>query len=221
MSRSILFKDHLLQLVRSGAKTQTSRLPLQIIPCTAEMVQCRDLQKDSHTLKEYVFSVVSDYTLTVRTRYYPGEVIPVSEAWKCIRKDDTHRNMDIEFRDGQVVHIYFPSEARYIKFQKYFGKSGWQSPYFLPKEAVRLYLQVEQSSIRRLSSLTIPEIYAEGCPKTEKGIDARVWMDTTWDICAPAKIIESSISDVTSFNNPWIEPITFQKFYDKAQEAAK
>lgn len=212
MAGSILFKNDLLQLVRSGVKTQTSRLTSPIIPYTANLLHCKEVPKGDHAVQECLFAVGSEQ-LAVRTHYYPEQVVRVCEAWKCIRRNDWTRNLYIGFRDGQVIPIFFEDQARYAKFQKYYGRSGWQSPYFLPKEATRLYIQVEYCYIRRLSSLTEREIYAEGCPIIKQGSE-RVWMNSTWDSCLSSK--QPSV-DAVSTNDPWVETIIFHKFFDKAK----
>lgn len=80
----------------------------------------------------------------------PGDVLYVHETWKihainpgfCMMiryKADNFCNLQVKF-----------SPSRFDKFRKFHEKNGWQSPYFMPKEAARIWLKVTDVRVERL-----------------------------------------------------------------------
>lgn len=92
----------------------------------------------------------------------PGDRLYVRETWKIEALDSGHSSMVIRYGAENMCHwVDFPEE-RFIKFEKFFGKPGWQSPYFMPKEASRLWLENKADRVERLWDMTEEDAKAEG-----------------------------------------------------------
>ena len=96
-----------------------------------------------------------------------GDRLYVKETWKVISVDDSKQSMVITYKavqDGCVraeIEVKFSPE-RYAQFRKFYQKNGWQSPYFMPKEAARLWLDNEGVRVERLQDITVEDVISEG-----------------------------------------------------------
>lgn len=97
-----------------------------------------------------------------KSRYQPGDVIYVQETWKCTSFSDKTHALAIHFKNGGQTEAWFDSKERYEKFKKFYFKNGWQSPYFMPKEAARLFLVVKEVRVERLQDISEEDAKAEG-----------------------------------------------------------
>lgn len=66
-------------------------------------------------------------------------------------KADGYTELQVEF-----------NPLRYEQFLKFADKNGWQSPYFLPKEAARIFLEVTDVRVERLQDITEEQAVKEG-----------------------------------------------------------
>jgi hypothetical protein len=96
-----------------------------------------------------------------------GDRLYVKETWKVDSVDDRRCRMLIDFKaiqdgySGAEIEAKFTPE-RYKQFRKFYQKNGWQSPYFMPKEAARLWLDNEGVRVERLQDITEEDAKAEG-----------------------------------------------------------
>lgn len=100
----------------------------------------------------------------ISNRYKPGDILRVAETWRCIRYDNMDGNMNygVEFKDGEQKHFQFDDHERYRLFGKYATKKGWQSPFYMPLEATRLFLRAKNIWVERLQDITEEDAAAEG-----------------------------------------------------------
>ncbi len=96
-----------------------------------------------------------------------GDKLYVKETWKVDSVDDRRHRMLIDFKaiqsgySGAEIEVKFTPE-RYAQFRKFYQKNGWQSPYFMPKEAARLWLDNEGVRVERLQDITVEDVISEG-----------------------------------------------------------
>lgn len=113
----------------------------------------------------------------VKPPYKAGDILYVQETWAV---ENTYKNIgvygfDIVYKsDNKILDCMFDDIDRYIKFSKFESKNGWQSPYFMPKEAARLLLRVTDVRPERLQDITTEDICIEGVwvepPSIVKGV---------------------------------------------------
>ena len=97
----------------------------------------------------------------------PGEIRYVPEAWKMDdykQMEDGNARATVRFRDGETVTFTFDNPGRAEKWQKYNLKSisMWQSPYFMPKEAARIFVRINNVRVERLQDIDRRNCLAEG-----------------------------------------------------------
>ncbi len=158
--KPILFNTEMTNAVREGRKTATRRV-----------------LKEPYYIDDEESSRVSGLAIHRGTNItygmpYPdspyeiNEILYVPEAWKCI---GTYGELgyEVEFRDGQRVSFKFEDRDRAKKWAKYRDKPShqWQSPYFMPREAARLFLRVKDVRVERLQDVTEEQAEAEGAPR--------------------------------------------------------
>ncbi len=146
----ILFTTPMVQAILNGNKTMTRRV---IKPQPGE-------HKDDDG---YIA------TLLKRCPYgQPGDRLFVKETWKVDSVDDSRCRMLIDFKAIKNVHsateieVQFTPE-RYRQFRKFYQKNGWQSPYFIPKEATRIWLNNEVVRVERVQEIAEADALKEGC----------------------------------------------------------
>ncbi len=94
--------------------------------------------------------------------YHPGDLLYVQETWGIVNSFPYEQGYDVAFKaSSQILYCTFTPE-RYAKFAKFRGKRGWQSPYFMPKEAARIFLWVTDVRVERLRDITEEQAKAEG-----------------------------------------------------------
>jgi len=99
----------------------------------------------------------------------PGDRLYVKETWKVMFIDEDKLTMLIAYKADDEYKTAQFSPERFEKFRKFFGKNGWQSPYFMPKEAARLWLDNKSVRVERLQEITEEDAIKEGIDAT--GLD--------------------------------------------------
>ena len=159
-----------------------------------------------------------------KARYQPGDILYVQETWKAVFAE--RFEILIEYRtDGSRQWVRFIPE-RFAKFRKFSLKNGWQSPYFMPKEAARLFLTVKDVPVERLQDITAADAVTEGAteillkpghPLEEKTFERGTWDEK--DQCRYAGAVDAfaTLWDYLSgkkypwASNPYVWVITFER----------
>ena len=123
--------------------------------------------KDGVLYWELQTAVDDSKMFKIRPKYQPGDLLYVQETWKVDSVADHLLNMAIDFKavqsghsQAEVLCTFTPD--RYKKFRKYYQKNGWQSPYFMPCEAARIFLRVTNVRVERVQDITEKDAQAEG-----------------------------------------------------------
>lgn len=153
-AKPILFSTELTPLLTpNGPKTQTRRVikPTKWWPgCYA--LDRLDEQRHDEGFQEY---------LAIFAPYQPGDICWVQEAWKCVGTFGAF-GYEVEFKDGERVRFEFEDFGRAVTWAKYEHKPGWQSPYFMPREAARKHVRVIAVRAERVQDITPEDAQAEG-----------------------------------------------------------
>lgn len=94
--------------------------------------------------------------------YKEGDILWVRETWRVLAAYDDTRILVIQyFARGDIAEIEFAPD-RYEKFKKYVYKHGWCSPYFMPREAARIYRSVTAVRREALCDISTEDARNEG-----------------------------------------------------------
>jgi hypothetical protein len=155
--------------------------------------------------------------------YYPlyfkvGDILYVQETWQihdlspefCMMirfKADNHCELQVEFKS-----------SRFDKFEKFYYKNGWQSPYFMPKEAARIFLKVTDVKVERLQNITEEQAVKEGCITFNDKIGNGKFDDVLeFDLTAKDAFVDlwnstlKKDSACTWMHNPYVWVIEFER----------
>jgi len=103
--------------------------------------------------------------LFAKPKYIIGDRPWVQETWKIEAWDHDNKKMLVVYRaDGQKTWVEFLDD-RYAKFFKFISKNGWQSPYFMPREASRIFLEVTDVRVEKVQDITEEDALREGVPE--------------------------------------------------------
>lgn len=164
--KPILFNTEMVQAILDGRKTVTRRCikrEIHVFKRNREMIVYD---------ARYLFDFVLDAYIDSQARYKKGDILYVTETWKVDSIAQHLNQMLIDFKaikegfSHSEVFAYFTKE-RFSKFKKFYQKNGWQSPYFMPKEAARLFLRITDVRIERLQDITESQAMNEGAWTTE------------------------------------------------------
>lgn len=167
-----------------------------------------------------------------------GDILYVRETWQCWRAHRYEATADIKFRaGGEGVRIQFAngntdSIDRYdfdTFVNKYFSYYGeWKPSIFMPKEAARIFLKVNNVRVERLQDITEDGAVAEGIYKSNcRGCNAPFGCDTCPDegydeIDEFVGVWNSTIkkSDLALYGwdaNPWVWVIEFERIEPESE----
>jgi hypothetical protein len=124
-----------------------------------------------------------------RPKYQIGDILWVQETWRFAKDYECGRQYDVEFKDGAKHTFRFECADRAEKWKKYVNKRGWQSPYFMPYEAARIWLLVTDVKGERLQDITDKDIKSEGVsdlclPSQRHKENESKWMNGRCTECA-------------------------------------
>ena len=141
---------------------------------------------------------------TFKSPYRPGDILYVPETWKCspdsqLWADNEYR---VIFKDGKMVRFFFGNQERLKKWRKYIYKplGNWQSPYFMPREAARIFLRVTDVRVERLQEINDDGVVSEG-------MEIGAPFDDLWD-----STIKKADRTLYGWEvNPWVFVIGFER----------
>jgi len=162
MIKPILFNTQMVQAIQDKRKKVTRRLVK--LP--------KHIEKDSvdgiYTLyadgTNYQSSYLEEFFEYIYPKYNVGDILWVTETWRVFNTYENAFGFDVLYKaDDKIISCSFKESDRYLdKFAKYESKNGWQSPYFMPKEAARIFLRVTGVKVERLQDITEAQIVKEG-----------------------------------------------------------
>lgn len=213
------FNADMTRAVLDDRKTETRR-PVKPQPTGAHDV-FGPSEEDDGTFEFFCGgfdgSKFCDWITAVKMPCQPGDIMYVPEAWKCrfAMLDQDGLGYEIVFRDGKIIRFRFEDKKRARTWAKYARKNDnhWQSPYFMPKEAARIFLRVTDVRAERLQSMLPCDVQKEGCPYSFSGFDEEQapdwfgWMKDVWD----STIKPSDRAIYSWVANPWVWVIKFER----------
>jgi hypothetical protein len=154
--------------------------------------------------------------------YQVGDTVWVRETWRVLAANDDRHILAIQyFADGGIQEITFTAE-RYEKFRKYAFKNGWQSPYFMPKEAARIHRAIAAMREERLQDMPHDDAAKEGIRAYEDdGMTGFCWSEGVFNIYDMPKnptrafaFLWNGLNKKRGFDwdsNPWVWAYTMTK----------
>lgn len=118
----------------------------------------------------------TDSGRVIKPQYSAGDVLYLAEPWKYIEAAGDMCAV-VEFPGEETVLFEFESKERAAAWRKYEQKprEHWQSPYFMPREAARVFFLVGTVDAAPVRDITAKQVRAEGC--RDVGDFWRVWDD--------------------------------------------
>lgn len=222
MTKPMLFSTDMVRAILDGRKTVTRRVMKPQPP--KDFPYCH-LEGDGlwyWTTRDWDDDMMDwwpSYEHGVQPICQPGDILYVPEAWKCrfAMLDPDGLGYEVIFRDRQHVRFRFETEERAKKWVKYARKPQeyWQSPYFMPREAARIFLRVMDVRAERLQGITVTGLQEEGLLKD---VDTSQYsVVSTPDLFSEfQQLWDSTIkpADRTLYGwlaNPWVWVIEFER----------
>jgi hypothetical protein len=166
--------------------------------------------------------------------YKSGDIVYVIETWKVDSLDKNRNNMLIDFKALQKGYSQAEVSAdfekkRFDNFKKFYQKNGWQSPYFMPKEAARIFLKITDVRYEKVKNITCTQAEMEGVTSTvywtpnemdNKPFEEKWWDDyhfwTQYPQIAFSRLWDSTVSksDINKYGweaDPWVWVIEFKR----------
>jgi hypothetical protein len=169
----------------------------------------------------------------IKPKYKVGDILYVQETWKVDSVADHLLNMAIDFKalksghsQAEVICTFAPD--RYKMFRKYYQKNGWQSPYFMPCEAARIFLRATNVRVEMVQDITELDALKEGvmgvpCSHAGCGVNGcEDCMNSGWIEPPQVEFMDlwDSINAKRGYGwdtNPWVYVYEFERV-DKLKE---
>jgi hypothetical protein len=115
--------------------------------------------------------------------------------WKTLRNSEGFEGLIRYKVDGVEIKKVAPYDL-HERTQYKAGRNQWNSPFFMPKWAARLWLEVTDVKVERLQEISVPDAKAEG----------------VWSVSALADLWDSINGKKYPWkSNPWVWAYTFKK----------
>lgn len=158
--KPILFSGEMVNAILDGRKTQTRRVIKQLAYAHGPI---RDHWRGVSDPSRWVFRDRISSPIELKIPYLPGDKLYVKETWGGVFSNGA--NIVLQWRE--VDRRYRTQERCYGLFYRatdddpdYTG--CWVSPYFIPKWASRIKLEVTAVRVERVQDITDQDCYAEG-----------------------------------------------------------
>lgn len=227
--KPILFNTEMVRAILDGRKTTTRRV-IKPQPEGAHMVISISDIKAEFMCARSGNGWCYDFTESRKLPFHIGDILYVRETWRIQSAHRFEADAKIEFKaSGPMKKIQFANAKSqsanrddYDGFiGKWFNKSGWHPPLFMPKEAARIFLRVTDVKAERLQDITAHGAFAEGVAPEEyykafsdfadKSVAAGVTMREfrrVWD----STIKKSDLDKYGWGANPWVWVISFERY---------
>jgi hypothetical protein len=217
MDKPILFSAEMIKAIDEDRKNRTRRVIKKIpcecgnwIPCEVSNTTKEGYQASGHS---GLWSCESCMSEPAKSPYIVGETRWIQETWKIDRIDYDGFSILISYKAGGKNTVQF-SKERYFKFRKFSLKGGWQSPYFMPREAARSFIEITDVKPERLQDITEEDAKAEGVsPIVDAHLNIlpngyRLAFSDLWN--------KLNLKRGYGYDmNPWIRVISFEKVNTK------
>ena len=164
--KPIPFNTEMTQAIWDDRKNTTRRVVKHTDHDVYKIACAMGLWYETYDPRNPPESLVELYVKSVaKPPYQPREILYVPEAWRCFGYIDLGTtDYCVEFRDRKIARFNFQSMERAEKWAKYLYKPRrhWQSPYFMPREAARLFLRVTGVRVERLQDISNEDVLREG-----------------------------------------------------------
>lgn len=217
--KPILFSTSMVRAILDGRKTMTRRV-VKPQPdekysychgiCTSSTdnknVGCIGFGPSEVLVKQFI-----------KPPWQPGDLLYVQETWKISSFSDKTHALAIRFKAGGAKEAWFDSAERYEKFKKFYFKKGWQSPYFMPKAAARIWLTVTDVRVERLQEIAEEDARAEGIKtlfEHESRYDGTIHSAITVNHMLQFRELWDSLNAKRGYDwvsNPWVWVISFER----------
>jgi hypothetical protein len=194
----ILFSTEMVRAILDGRKTMTRRV--------IKIDDAPENWRKSIAGTSIVRTSPYDAKLS---RYAPGDILWVRETWKVEGIDPANFTMLIRYKADDECKVVQFTQERYEKFRKFYQKNGWQSPYFMPKEAARIWLEVTDVRVERLQEIKSLDIDAEGTNTDglNTGMECRYAFECLWNSTVNKQDLPLYGWDA----NPWVWVYEFKR----------
>lgn len=172
--KPILFNTEMVRAILDGYKTVTRRLVkfqepewnfinLEENPYMTRIDKSGEEYPDKQSgfFAAFEWDGFPEYPM-IKAPYKPNDILYVKETWIVISKYPHDFGYDVLFKADDKIFPCIFNFDRFEKFCKYEDKSGWQSPYFMPREAARIFLKVTNVTVERLQDITPEQAMKEG-----------------------------------------------------------
>lgn len=223
--KPILFNTEMVKAILDGRKTVTRRICKDVNERIVPLNDFIDNEKRTYAIQCYedLYHMQPVSLCEVSMPICKGDILYVTETWKVENTYPSKFGFDVLYRaDEKILSCIFQDMDRYFKFSKFEYKNGWQSPYFMPKEAARIFLKVTDVRVEKLQDINgqghHDDIWKEGITSC-RGKECSDWMWCTkeigWKNCFKS-LWNSTIkkSDINSYGwntNPWVWVIEFER----------
>lgn len=176
--RGILFKPEMILAILENRKTMTRRI---IKPRIGD--GRFDVVRNGHG-ELCDIQALDENDNHVGTVYCPygevGDVLYVKEGFEIFGWDKETRNVTFTYSD-QVYNEAILTEDEWRKFNCWKNRSGSKSPLFMFKSLARIFLEITDIKVERVSEISEEDAKAEGVEKLAPFVSYTTYFEQLWN----------------------------------------